>query len=179
LGEDPVNNKIHFNVDGVKRNYFYWLQKYRCNRNVTNTMHFQGEISTLSFGLHFDKEHVSLSGTLWPRRPPSHEPRPEPLRLHFSTLFTVSELHAIQQWLMKSDMNPLSLSGDIRLISRVSGPDAQTIYLDLEFRFEQVPAWWDWPVSFPLKGHLEIRPNEFTYLTRSLSHEQWSADLTW
>ena len=143
-------------------------------------MRFQGEISTLSFGLHFDNEKVSLTGTLWPRRPPSREPRPEPLRLHFSTLFTVAELVDLQHWLTVGNTStPLTLPGNVRQVSRVTGPHAHVVYLDLEFRFDQVPDWWDWPVSFPLKAHLEILPNEFTYLTKSLSREKWSADLTW
>lgn len=143
-------------------------------------MRFQGEICRLSFGLHFDKEQVSLSGTLWPRRPLPRPPRSEPLRLHFSTLFTESELIAIQHWLTDGDFSaPLPLSGDVRQLSRAAGPDAHTIYLDLEFRYDQVPDWWDWPISFPLRAHLEIRRNEFAYLIKSLSREQWSADLTW
>ncbi|GAB3221705.1 hypothetical protein [Spirosoma arcticum] len=143
-------------------------------------MRFQGESSTLSFALHFDKEQVSLSGTLWPRRPPSHPPRPEPLRLRFLRLFTETELLSIQSWLTDSDASkPLALPGDVRQIMRVTGPDAQTIYLDLEFSFDQVPDWWDWPISFPLRARLEIRPNEFAYLVKSLSREHWSADLTW
>lgn len=143
-------------------------------------MRFQGERSMLSFALHFDKEQVSLSGTLWPRRPPSREPRTQPLRLRFSRLFTETELLAIQHWLTDSDASkPLSLSGNVRQIMRVTGPDAQTTYLDLEFSFDQVPDWWDWPISFPLRAHLEIRASEFAYLTKSLNREQWSADLTW
>lgn len=143
-------------------------------------MRFQGEICTLSYGLHFDKEQVSLSGTLWPRRPPSREPRSEPLRLQFLTFFTLSELSALQQWLTDDTrQEPFPLSGVVRQISRIPGPDARTVCLDLEFRLEEVPAWWDWPISFPLSARLEIGPNEFTYLTKSLSREQWSADLTW
>jgi len=143
-------------------------------------MRFQGEISTLSYGLHFDKEQVSLSGTLWPRRPPSREPRPEPLRLPFATLFKVSELVALQHWLTDgTGEQPLPLSGAVRQISRLPGSSDGTVCFDLEFRFDQVPDWWDWPISFPLCARLEIGPNEFSYLTRSLSREQWSADLTW
>ena len=143
-------------------------------------MRFQGENSTLSFGLHFGKEQVSLSGTLWPRRPPPREPRPQPLRLHFSTLFTEPELLAIQRWLTADHPSePLSLSGNVRQLSRVTGPEADTVYLDLEFRFNQVPDWWDWPISFPLSARLEIRSTEYACLTKSLSRDQWSADLTW
>ena len=143
-------------------------------------MRFQGEICTLSFGLNFDKEEVSLSGTLWPRRPPSHEARTQPLRLHFSTLFTESELVSIRNWLTANDgATPLLLAGDVRRLSRTTGSDAGTIYLDLEFGFDQVPAWWDWPVSFPLCARLEIRASEFAYLTESLNRERWSANLTW
>lgn len=143
-------------------------------------MRFQGEICRLSFGLHFDKEQVSLSGTLWPRRPLPRPPRPEPLRLHFATLFTEAELLTLQRWLTAGDpREPLPLPGDVRHISRATGPDPDTIYLDLEFRYDQVPDWWDWPISFPLQAHLEIRPNEFAYLTKSLSREEWSADLSW
>ena len=143
-------------------------------------MRFQGESSTLSFGLHFDKEGVSLNGSLWPRRPPSREPRSEPLRLHFSKLFTEPELLAIQQWLTDRDeSNPLPLSGNVRQVSRATGPNDNTIYLDLEFIFDQVPDWWDWPISFPLCARLEIRTSEFAYLAKSLGREQWSADLTW
>lgn len=143
-------------------------------------MRFQGENCTLSFGLHFDKEQVSLSGTLWPRRPPSRPPRPQPLRLPFSILFTEPDLSAIQQWLTTDKSSePLLLSGDVRQVSRVTGPDTNTVYLDMEFRFNQVPDWWDWPVSFPLRARLEIRPNEFAYLVKSLNREHWSADLTW
>jgi len=143
-------------------------------------MRFQGESSTLSFGLHFDRERISLNGSLWPRRPPSREPRPEPLRLHFSKLFTESELLAIQQWLADDDKSkPLPLSGNVRQVSRATGSDADTIYLDLEFIFDQVPDWWDWPISFPLCARLEIHPGEFAYLAKSLGREQWSADLTW
>ena len=143
-------------------------------------MRFQGEICTLSFGLNFDKEEVVLSGTLWPRRQPSHEPRPQPLRLHFSTLFTESELISIQDWLAADDVpTPMLLTGDVRQLSRATGPDPGTTYLDLGFAFDQVPAWWDWPISFPLCARLEIRNSEFTYLTKSLNRERWSADLTW
>ena len=71
------------------------------------------------------------------------------------------------------------MAGNVRQIRRVNGPDASTIYLDLEFSFDQVPDWWDWPVSFPLSARLEIRPNEFTYLTKSMSRAQWASDLTW
>lgn len=143
-------------------------------------MRFQGEISTLSFGLHFNKEEVAVSGTLWPRRPPSREPRPEPLRLHFSSLFTEPELLTVQQWLTAEDTHqPLPLSGHVRELRRIAGPDTSAVYLELEFRFDQVPDWWDWPISFPLCARLEIRPNEFVYLTESLSRERWSSDLTW
>ncbi len=143
-------------------------------------MRFQGENSSLSFGFQFDKDQVSLSGTLWPRRPSSREPRPQPLRLRFSTLFTEPELLAIQRWLTAGHSSePLPLSGDVRQLSRTTGPNADFIYLDLEFRFDQVPDWWDWPISFPLRARLEIGPNEFVYLTKSLSRERWSADLTW
>lgn len=143
-------------------------------------MRFQGEISTLSFGLQFSKEQVALSGTLWPRRPPSREPRPEPLRLHFTSLFTEAELLTIQQWLTAGDAwEPLPLAGSVREIRRIVGPDTRTMYLELEFRFDQVPDWWDWPISFPLCARLEIGANEFMYLTKSLSREQWSSDLTW
>lgn len=143
-------------------------------------MRFQGENCTLSFGLRFKHEKVSLNGTLWPRRPPSRVPRSQPLRLHFSTLFGEPELLAIQDWLTVGDVSkPLPLLGDIRQVSRVSGPDADTIYLDLVFGFDQVPDWWDWPVGSPLSARLEIRRNEFAYLTKSLGREQWSADLTW
>lgn len=143
-------------------------------------MHFQGESSTLSFALHFNKEQVALSGTLWPRRPPSREPRSQPLRLQFSKLFTETELLSIQHWLADSDTSkPLPLSGEVRQISRVAGPDTRTIYLDLEFSFDQVPDWWDWPISFPLRAHLEIRVGEFAYLTKALSRDKWSANLTW
>lgn len=143
-------------------------------------MRFQGEKCALSYGLHFNNEQASLSGTLWPRRPPSREPRAEPLRLHFTTLFTVSELLALQHWLRNDTSGePLPLSGAVRQITRLPGPDANTVCFDLEFRLDQVPDWWDWPVSFPLCARLEIGPNEFTYLTKSLSHDQWSTDLTW
>lgn len=143
-------------------------------------MRFQGEICRLSFGLDFDKEEVLLSGTLWPRRPSSREPRMQPLRLRFSTLFTESELISIQEWLTADDATtPLLLTGDVRQLSRVMGPDPSTTYLDLEFTFDQVPVWWDWPISFPLRARLEVRANEFAYLTESLNRERWSADLTW
>lgn len=143
-------------------------------------MRFQGENCTLSFSFHFDKEQVSLTGTLWPRRPPSHEPRPQPLRLQFTTLFSESELQTIQHWLTAGlSAEPLPLSGNVRHVRRASGPDVHTVYLDLEFRFEEVPDWWDWPVRFPLTARLEIRPNEFTYLTKSMNRAQWSSDLTW
>lgn len=143
-------------------------------------MRFQGENCTLSFGFHFDKEQVSLTGTLWPRRPPSREPRLQPLRLQFATLFSESELQAIQHWLTSGNSaEPLPMTGNVRYIRRVSGPDTNTIYLDLEFRFEEVPDWWDWPVTFPLSARLEIRPAEFTYLTKSMNRAQWSSDLTW
>ena len=143
-------------------------------------MRFQGEISTLSYGLHFDEEQVSLSGTLWPRRPPSREPRPEPLRLQFAMLFTVSELSALQHWLTEGNsQEPLPLSGVVRQISRLPNSDVSTVCFNLEFRLDQVPDWWDWPISFPLCAWLEIGPNEFTYLTKSLGRDQWSTDLTW
>ena len=143
-------------------------------------MRFQSENSTLSFRLHFDNERVSLNGNLWPRRPPSREPRSEPLRLHFSKLFTESELLAIQQWLTNGDESkPLPLSGNVRQVSWATGPNDDTIYLDLEFIFDQVPDWWDWPISFPLCARLEMRAGEFAYLAKSLGREQWSADLTW
>ncbi|MDB5241118.1 MAG: hypothetical protein JWP57_1743, partial [Spirosoma sp.] len=110
-------------------------------------MRFQGEICTLSYGLHFDNEQVSLSGTLWPRRPPSREPRPEPLRLPFATFFTESELVALQQWLADDTrLEPLPLPGVVRQISRLPNSDANTVCFDLEFRLDRVPDWWDWPV---------------------------------
>ena len=143
-------------------------------------MRFQGEICTLSFGLNFDKEEVLLSGTLWPRRPPSHEARTQPLRIHFSTLFTEFELISIQDWLTLNDAaTPLLLTGNVRQISRATGSDPNIIYLDLEFAFDQIPPWWDWSTSFPLCARLEVRASEFTYLTESMSRERWSADLTW
>jgi hypothetical protein len=143
-------------------------------------MHFQGENCTLSFGLHFDKEQVSLTGTLWPRRPPSREPRPHPLRLQFATLFSENELQTIQHWLASGHTSePLPLKGNVRLINRVSGPDSNMVYLDLEFDFGQAPDWWDWPVHFPLTAQLEIRPSELTYLVKSMNRAQWSSDLTW
>jgi hypothetical protein len=100
--------------------------------------------------------------------------------LYFTTLFTVSELMALQHWLTdNTSPEPLPLSGAVRHISRASGPDASTVCFDLEFRLDEVPDWWDWPVSFPLRARLEIGPNEFAYLTKSLSRDQWSTDLTW
>ncbi len=143
-------------------------------------MHFQGEKSTLTFGFQFDHERVSLNGILWPRRPPARAPRPEPLRLPFSAFFSEPELLGLQHWLLAGDTaQPLPLNGYVRQISRATGPDVQAVYLDLEFSFDQVPDWWDWPISFPLCAHLEIRPNEFSYLIKSLSRAQWSANLTW
>lgn len=147
---------------------------------VTTTMRFEGEKCTLSFGLSFDNQRVSLSGTLWPRRPPTRPPRVHPLRLPFSALFTEPELLSLQHWLTADDApQPLPLPGSIRHIMRATGPDPELVYLDLEFVFDQVPPWWDWPISFPLRARLEIRPNELAFLTKSLGREQWSANLTW
>lgn len=174
------NNKVNSGVGVQERVNFTSYKDTAAIVLQLTTMQFQGERSMLSFALHFDREQVSLSGTLWPRRPPSREPRTQPLRLHFSRLFTEAELLAIQHWLADSDVSkPLTLSGDVRQISRVTGPDPTTTYLDVEFSFDQVPDWWDWPISFPLRAHLEIRAGEFAYLTKALSREQWSTNLTW
>lgn len=140
-------------------------------------MRFQGENCTLSFGLSFDKRgQVLLSGTLW-LQPPA--PRPQPSRVRFNRVFPEADIAHLQEWLTAQPAESLPLPEPLRQLKRVSAADEQTVRLELELTLEQVPPWWAWDVSFPLRVLLEIRPNEYAYLTQSLSRDRWTTDLTW
>lgn len=142
-------------------------------------MRFQGENCTLSFGMYFEKGQVTLNGTLWLRRSLELMSRQEQPRLRFNNLFSETDIQHLQEWLDSGSAEPMPIPAPFRRISRLSGPNDDLIRLELELQSDQVPSWWDWEISFPLRVVLEISPNEFTYLTRSLSRDYWSANLTW
>ncbi len=142
-------------------------------------MRFQGENCTLSFGLHFDNGQVSLNGTLWLQPSADAQPRPEPSRLRFNRLLPETDLVRLQRWLADGPTEALLLPDPIRHIKRLSAPDELTVRLEVELGFEQVPPWWNWAISFPLRVLLEVRPNEYAYLIKSLDREHWSTNLTW
>ena len=140
-------------------------------------MHFQGEICTLSFGLQFTHEQVLLSGTVWLRPSDAHL-RSEPTRLHFRSLLTASEIVNLQHWLTDTSQVSFILPDPIRKIQRLADTGDGVVHLEMEYH-QPEPLWWAWPVTSPLKIHLAIRPNEFSYLLNSLNRESWSADLSW
>lgn len=142
-------------------------------------MHFQGEICTVSYGLHFDEGQVLINGVLWPRRSAAADPHPLLPRFRFNGLFPEQDILALQHWLLTDSQQPLDLPNAIRQVRRLDTPDADTIHLELELRFDQAPAWWDWPLRFPLCVRLAIHSGEFAYLAKSLSREHWSTDLAW
>lgn len=145
-------------------------------------MRFQGENCTLSFGLYFDSGQVLLTGTLWPRPPASgaaHSPRTQPPRLRFQSHLSESQLNELRHWLLNGSSTPFALAEPIRYIRRLPTQPDGLVQFDMELSFDQVPPWWDWAVVFPLTVRVEVRLNEFTYLTNALQREYWSADLTW
>ena len=142
-------------------------------------MRFQGENCTLSFGLYFDSGHVVLSGTVWHRRSSSPQARQEANRLRFQSQLTEDPLTELREWLTNDSTAPFTLAEPVRLIRRLPPTPDGVTQLELELTLDQVPPWWDWDISFPLTVRLEIRPNEFNYLTNTLSRDYWSADLTW
>lgn len=142
-------------------------------------MRFQGENCTLSFGLYFDGGQVLLTGTLWPRRPTAFQTQYQSPRLRFQSIFTEEQITNLQRWLSTGSTAPFPLVDPIRAVHRLPTQLNDMTQLELELSLNEVPVWWNWDVSFPLTIQLEVRPNEFLYLTKSLSREYWSADLTW
>lgn len=142
-------------------------------------MRFQGENCTLSFSLYFDKERVVLTGTLWPRRPAVFAARHELPYLRFTNQFTEHEIVSLQQWLKAGLPGSYQLTGPFRYISRQVTEEGEFVRIDLELNTEHTPPWWNWDDKLPLKIKLEVRPNEFTYLTNALTRDHWSANLSW
>jgi hypothetical protein len=142
-------------------------------------MRFQGENCTLSFGLSFDKGQVLLTGTIWPRRNRLKELPSQSPRLRFSQLFDEADLIKLQQWLTENSTDTLVLTAPIRQIRRIPAPEDGVVRLELDYYRESVPEWWQWEITTPLKIRLDVYPNEFTYLTNSLSRTNWSNDLIW
>ncbi|MFD2569332.1 hypothetical protein ACFSUS_01725 [Spirosoma soli] len=141
-------------------------------------MRFQGENCTLSFSLHFDKGQVLLSGTIWPRQHRSL-PAQQPTRLRFTTLLPEADVANLQHWLATGTPEPIPLPDPIRQARRIMTHTDDIVHLELDYHLDPLPTWWEWEVTNPLKIRLDIRPNEFTYLTKSLSRENWPNDLTW
>lgn len=142
-------------------------------------MRFQGENCTLSFGLSFEGEQVLVNGTIWPRRPDNKPSRHQSSPLRFVKHFSEADFVRLQHWLASDSVEPLPLPSPLRYLRRLTTPTDGVTYLELELAFDQVPPWWNWEITFPLKVKLEIRKNEFNYLTNSLGREHWSTDLTW
>ncbi len=142
-------------------------------------MRFQGENSTLSFGLYFEAGRVLLNGTVWLRRPNSAPDSPSP-RVRFSTFFSEDEILRLQQWLSASSAGPFVLPHPLRHITRHTDTTDFAAVFDVTFQADQlVPSWWNWAVTSPLTVRLEVRPNELAYLIKALSREHWSTNLTW
>ncbi len=142
-------------------------------------MRFQGENCTLSFGLYFTGGQVQLTGTIWPRHSVAADPRSRQPLLRFDKLLSETELDRLQLWLANESNTPLPLPNPLKQIRRLNDQPTGVTHLELELSTDQVPPWWDWDISFPLKIELEVRRNELDYLTKSLNREHWSADLTW
>lgn len=142
-------------------------------------MRFQGENCTLSFGLYFSSGQVQLTGTIWPRHPVTADPRSRQPLLRFDKHFLATELDSLQLWLANDSASPLLLPSPLKQLRRLDDRPAGVTHLELELAMDQVPVWWNWDVSFPLKIQLEVRQNELNYLTKSLNRGHWSADLTW
>lgn len=139
-------------------------------------MQFQGENCTLSFGLSFEKDgRVLLNGNFWLQPP---VPRPQPARVRFNRVFPEADLEHLQRWLTTLPAEPLPLPNPLRHLKRLPS-DEPTVRLELELTHNQIPPWWAWAVSFPLRVVLEIRPNEYAYLVQSLSRDRWTTDLAW
>ena len=142
-------------------------------------MRFQGENCTLSFGLYFDKGQVLLNGRVWPRRPGTLGAAYELPDLRFNTLFSEEDMGKLQHWLLAGSPESLGLPAPLGRVHRLPDPDNGRVQFAVELTTDQVPAWWNWDVEFPLTVRLEVGQNEFTYLTQTLNREHWSADLTW
>ncbi len=140
-------------------------------------MRFQGEICTLSFGLHFNRAEVLVTGNVWLLgQDGQHNPK---VRLRFNTPFREADLITLQQWLADPSTETMSLPEPIRQIRRISTGSDNIVRFELDYHHESEPTWWNWEVTKPLKIRLDISANEFVYLTNSLSRENWSNNLSW
>lgn len=142
-------------------------------------MRFQGENCTLSFGLSFDKGQVHMTGTIWPSRNRLKEVSSQSPRLRFTQDLDEAHLEKLQHWLTEDSTEPLQLTDPIRQIRRFPENSEGIIRLELDYHHEPVPTWWEWEITNPLKIRLDVRPNEFAYLTKSLSPDVWSNNLIW
>ena len=145
-------------------------------------MRFQGENCTLSFGMSFTKEQMLLTGSIWFRRDAPAQVRPEPIvpnRIPLRLALTETEFDELRHWLTTDAPAPLQLPDPLRHLRRVHSPQADVTVFEIELCHEQLPAWWNWDVVFPLTVRLIIRPREYAYLTNTLNREQWSANLIW
>lgn len=121
-----------------------------------------------------------LTGSIWFRRDPPDDPDLiKPARIPFQLKLTEAEFSELRQWLAMDASAAFQLPAPLRHLSRISPQPAGVNVLELELTHEQLPAWWNWDVVFPLTIRLAIPPPEYTYLTGILNRESWSADLMW
>lgn len=130
--------------------------------------------------MQFTTGHILLTGSIWFRRDvPADPDLVKPARVPFKLKLTEAEFDELRRWLALDTSSPLQLPAPLRHLRRLSTQPSGISTLELELTHEQLPAWWNWDVVFPLTIRLTIPPPEYNYLTGILSREHWSAELMW
>lgn len=139
-------------------------------------MHFEGDTCTLSFGLHPRQDQVQLLGILWPQD--SVNPQYDNVRpaVRFSTLFREADLDLLQQWLLTGADGDIRLPEPLQLARRLSPAGSDPLSFEIQFDLAEIPAWWHWDTSFPLRVHLDVRQREVSFLAESLNKHYWFAN---
>jgi hypothetical protein len=136
-------------------------------------MRFEGDICTLSFGLHTRRNQVQLQGTLWPHA--SANPKYDAVRpcIRFSTLFDQTELELLHQWLLNGSNDDILLPEPLQLARRLPSPHGNPLTFEIQFKLTEIPDWWSWDTGFPLRLHFVVQQPEFTFLVQSLDRHYW------
>lgn len=136
-------------------------------------MHFEGDTCTLSFGLHTRMNRVQLLGTLWPLD--SSNPQYDSVRpaVRFSTLFSEADIESLHRWLLSGAHGDIVLPEPLQLARRLSPADSALLSFEIQFGLPEIPDWWHWDTSFPLRVHVDVRQREFSFLVQSLDRQYW------
>lgn len=136
-------------------------------------MHFEGDTCTLSFGLHPRQHQVQLLGTLRPQN--SVNPQYDNVRpaVQFSSLFREIDLDLLQQWLLTGANGDIRLPEPLQLARRLSPAGSDPLSFEIQFDLPEIPVWWHWDTSFPLRVHLDVRQREVSFLAESLNKHYW------